>query len=173
MVKNAIGKWGSVRVFNLECFSLYLGLLIYFGKNPNKVCDDNWAGQNAEHNANSACIMLGFIGGHFETINQPNWTLNEISFFMDDVACASTEENFLLCPRSSEHDCGHTENVFLTCDIVQSISDRPKYCLSFTTQSDIADNVFSPSSATNTNIALCPFDESSNQVCQINTSGKN
>jgi len=97
MVKNASGEWGSV-------------------------CGDNWHGENAEHNANAACSTLGFIGGSFETINQPDWSLNEISFFLDDVACESTEENLLACPRSDKHDCGHTDNVLLSCESVQSIS---------------------------------------------------
>jgi len=100
MVKNASGEWGSV-------------------------CGDNWHGENAEHNANAACSTLGFIGGSFETINQPDWSLNEISFFLDDVACESTEENLLACPRSDKHDCGHTDNVLLTCESVQSISAGP------------------------------------------------
>ena len=107
--------------------------------NPNKVCDDNFEGENAEtyavNNANSACITLGFIGGSFETRAQKNWSTkvnatNFVGFHMDDVACNSGEENFLFCPRSmSASDCVHSENVLLTCEIgefaiIQSICLR-------------------------------------------------
>ena len=42
------------------------------------------------------------------------WSEPEIPFLMDDVECESASTNFLSCSSSAE-DCGHNENVLLTC----------------------------------------------------------
>ena len=79
---------------------------------PVKVCDDNFATINAQ----SACHTLGYNGGSFETQSQSNWELNEIPILMDEVACLSSESNFFDCQREHTHNCGHNENVLLTCE---------------------------------------------------------
>ena len=43
------------------------------------------------------------------------WSEPEIPFFMDEVDCESDWTNFLSCSSTSNHDCGHSENVLLTC----------------------------------------------------------
>ena len=76
------------------------------------VCDDFFETIDAE----SACNTLGYTGGTFETKSQSNWRLNEIPILMDDVACTSSESNFVECQRETDrHNCQHTENVLLTC----------------------------------------------------------
>ena len=77
-----------------------------------KVCDDHFTAVDAQ----SACHTLGYTGGTFETQGQSNWRLDEISILMDDVACTSSESNFLDCEQKSDgHDCQHSENVLLKC----------------------------------------------------------
>ena len=78
-----------------------------------KVCDDHFDKIDAE----SACLTLGYTGGSYQTRNQPNWSLNEVPILMDDVACASSQSNFLECSRSDTHNCGHNENVLLVCHL--------------------------------------------------------
>ena len=78
---------------------------------PNLVCDDYFSTIEAQ----SACYTLGYSnGGYFRTYVSADWSEPEIPFLMDDVECESASTNFLSC-RSSAEDCGHHENVVLTC----------------------------------------------------------
>ena len=81
------------------------------------MCDDLFESVDAE----SACYTLGYTGGSFQTRNQPNWSENEIPFLMDDVGCSSSEGNFIECSTSTEN-CGHSENVLLTCGPKRDLS---------------------------------------------------
>ena len=84
------------------------------------VCDDYLLfSDGAEYHdrsvraAQSACHTLGFSGGSIETysgrMSGPVW--------MDDVACASSETHFLDCSHAGWgiENCGHDEDVLLTC----------------------------------------------------------
>ena len=42
------------------------------------------------------------------------WSEDEIPFLMDNVDCSSGTSDFLNCPTLPEN-CGHTENVIITC----------------------------------------------------------
>ena len=81
----------------------------------NLVCDDSFDFIDAE----SACFTLGFnYGGTFETVNmRDKWSEAEIPILMDNVNCASNSTNFLSCANNGfgNHNCGHDENVLLTC----------------------------------------------------------
>ena len=67
--------------------------------------------------AESACNTLGYTnGGFYDTIDMGNsWSEPEIPFSMDDVECESASTNFLSCTSSADDNCGHYENVLLTC----------------------------------------------------------
>ena len=76
----------------------------------NKVCDDLFDSTDAE----SACHTLGYYGGSFKTINQQDWSFDEIPILMDNVECTSSNDNFLDCPYE-HHNCDHDENILLFC----------------------------------------------------------
>ena len=117
---------------------------------PDLVCDDFFD----QVDADSACYTLGYTnGGSFQTYGQP-WSKTEIPFLMDDVQCESASTNFLSC-SSTASDCGHAENVLLTCGMA---------CSDFTSQIDVANNIFTPAAALSTDIGLCRIDESNEKV---------
>ena len=74
--------------------------------------------------AESACYTLGYTSaGSFTKIGMlDRWTENDIPFLMDYVDCGSASTNFLSCTSSPE-ECGHDNNVLLTC------SDQSKITL--------------------------------------------
>ena len=82
---------------------------------PDLVCDDSFDLIDAE----AACYTLGFTyGGTFETVNmRDKWSGAEIPIWMDNVECESNSTNFLSCENNGfgNHNCGHDENVLLTC----------------------------------------------------------
>ena len=79
---------------------------------PDLVCDDYFGSIDAQ----SACYTLGYYnGGSFGTYRKTDWWKYEIPFLMDNVDCESASTNFLSCSSSAE-DCGHHENVALTCN---------------------------------------------------------
>ena len=87
--------------------------------------------------------------------------MSEIPILMDDVECESASANFFLCSSSATlgtaNDCGHNENVFLSCDMS---------CSDWQSQFDVAGNIFTPSAALSTDIGLCRIDKS-NQASGI------
>ena len=124
------GNWGSVRIL------LFRSKQIYYSKNFKynilyKVCNSGFAQMEAQ----SACNSLGYTGGMFETIDQQNWSKNEIPILMDNVRCISSKRSFLDCahwtPQTAEQTttnrhlnrCGHHENVLLHCGPKQ-VSDK-------------------------------------------------
>ena len=86
------------------------------------------------------------------------WSVSEIPILMDDVECESASANFFLCStRGTGNDCGHNENVFLSCYMS---------CSDWQSQFDVAGNIFTPSAALSTDIGLCRIDKS-NQASGI------
>ena len=81
------------------------------------VCDDgilptSGDGSKSVRAAQSACHTLGLSGGVIETyssgMSDPIW--------MDNVDCATSTTNFLTCNYDHDtSDCGHDEDVLLTC----------------------------------------------------------
>ena len=90
---------------------------------PDLVCDDGFNSLDAA----SACFTLGFNnGGFFETIDMSGkWSQTEIPILLDEVSCPSNSTNFLSCQNNGFgiHDCGHSENVLLTC--IESGKNQP------------------------------------------------
>ena len=84
-----------------------IGLLLYKG---GTVCDDNFNTAAAE----AICIQIGYK-------DIINWTSQDQSFViqsdyeinLDNVNCSSAEWDS--CRFSEEHDCLHSEDVFLSC----------------------------------------------------------
>ena len=76
------------------------------------VCDDAFETIDAE----AACKTLGFTGGS-RTNQDPGFSESEVPILMDDVNCASSSTNFLTCehPGWGKENCGHSEDVLLTC----------------------------------------------------------
>ena len=81
------------------------------------VCDDDiLPAENASKSARvaqSACHTLGFSGGSIETYKGRT----SESVWMDDVDCATSTTNFLECSHAGwgKENCGHEEDVLLTC----------------------------------------------------------
>ena len=69
--------------------------------------------------ATTACFTLGFTnGGSFATIDMSDkWSQAEIPILLDEVRCKSNSTDFFMCEKNEfgNHDCGHSENVLLTC----------------------------------------------------------
>ena len=90
---------------------------------PKLVCDDSFGSIDAE----VACSTLGFTNdGVFETVDMSDkWSHSEIPIWLDDVSCPSNSTNFLSCQNNGFgiHDCGHSENVLLTC--IESGKNQP------------------------------------------------
>ncbi|KAL5272032.1 hypothetical protein ACHWQZ_G000289 [Mnemiopsis leidyi] len=84
------------------------GLLLYKG---GTVCDDYFSNNAAE----AICKLMNFTsavewdnGTYFNI--QSNYDIK-----LDDVKCSSTE--WESCSYSEEHNCGHSEDVFLSCSV--------------------------------------------------------
>ncbi|XP_063681810.1 deleted in malignant brain tumors 1 protein-like isoform X2 [Bolinopsis microptera] len=83
------------------------GLLIY---NDGTVCDDNFD-QNA---ADAICSLLGYQANGSSYESGSRYPLQEeYSIALDDVSCRNN--TWSSCTYSSLHNCGHSEDVFLTC----------------------------------------------------------
>ena len=99
------------------------GLLIYKG---GTVCDD-YFNDNA---AFAICREMGYFsaitwesGNYFDV--QENLEIN-----LDDVSCS--EQSWSSCSYSESHNCGHSEDVFLTClgnFTIHSISNFLKHTI--------------------------------------------
>ena len=85
------------------------------------VCDDDFTQKSAK----AACYTLGLSGGQFATretvigdAQQYVTDTDTKKIWMDNVKCASSTDNFLMCPHNgwgSLRDCQHWEDVFLSC----------------------------------------------------------
>ena len=84
-----------------------LGLLLY---NGGTVCDDGFGFQSA----GAICRKLGYSGssnwtsGYYFLERQQNYDIK-----LDDVRCRNSDWED--CTYSTRHNCGHSEDVFLTC----------------------------------------------------------
>ena len=84
------------------------------------VCDDGILttedASKSARAAQSACHTLGLSGGVIEPYTDETKG-PEIPTWMDDVNCASSTTNFLQCSHGGwgKENCGHTEDVVLTC----------------------------------------------------------
>ena len=83
------------------------GLLTY---NGGTVCDDGFG----DTEANAICIAMGFIGssaytsgGFYESLQ------SSLSINLDDVSCE--REDWSYCSYREEHNCGHSEDIFISC----------------------------------------------------------
>ena len=75
------------------------------------VCDDNFE----QIDAQAACITLGFTSlRSFKTYN--SGYSESVPTLMDDVACPTNTTDFLQCTIVDEENCGHSEDVLLSCN---------------------------------------------------------
>ena len=83
-------------------------------RTPKSVCDDGFSTTDAA----SACYTLGYSGGSFVTSSGYGWSTSVIPILMDDMNCASTTTYFFSCSYLGwgSHNCGHYEDVLLTCN---------------------------------------------------------
>ena len=86
------------------------------------VCDDDFTSTSAK----AACFTLGLNGGTITTraaaIGDKEYDFRDrdtdpMKIWMDNVKCASSTDNFLMCPHDDPalRSCDHWEDVFLTC----------------------------------------------------------
>ncbi|KAL5253611.1 hypothetical protein ACHWQZ_G013415 [Mnemiopsis leidyi] len=85
------------------------GLLLY---NGGTVCDDSFS----ENSANAICREMGYSGS-FLWVSGSSYSYGErqtsLDITLDDVQCSDDDWNS--CSYSTSHNCGHSEDVFLTC----------------------------------------------------------
>ena len=94
------------------------GLLIY---NGGTVCDD-YFDQNA---ADAICSLMGFASSGSEWNSSSSWSIqSEYKIFLDDVECSNA--SWASCDYSESHNCGHSEDVFLSCREVEG-----RVCIEF------------------------------------------
>ena len=84
-------------------------------KHDNKwgtVCDDSFDSTDAQ----AACKTLGFSGGSYGHENI-GISKSIVPIWMDNVDCTSSSTNFLQCGHRGWgiEDCGHSEDILLTC----------------------------------------------------------
>ena len=104
------------------------GLLL---SNGGTVCDDSFS----DNSADAICREMGFIGGLYSWRSGKLWNSFQTNFetTLDDVTCYSGE--WSSCTYSFEHNCGHSEDVFLTCDGIGEflLSTALRPCIGFKT----------------------------------------
>ena len=84
------------------------GLLL---SNGGTVCDDSFS----DYSADAICREMGFTGKwSWKYGNLWSAFQETLEITLDDVVCSSGE--WSSCTYSLEHNCGHNEDVFLTCD---------------------------------------------------------
>jgi len=86
------------------------GLLLF---NGGTVCDD-YFDMNA---ANAVCRKLGYPEAMTFTSGQVRRFTETLNIALDDVRCRSGD--WEECTYSTTHNCGHSEDVFLTCAAAQ------------------------------------------------------
>jgi len=85
-----------------------LGLLLYKG---GTVCDDSFDNTAA----NAICKYMGYASATRWT-NQESFSFqSSLEINMDDVQCSRPEFSPAGCTFSLDHNCGHNEDVFLSC----------------------------------------------------------
>ena len=85
------------------------GLLLYRG---GTVCDDSFS----DISANVICREIGYIGA-LNWVSGSEYSYGEtqtsLRIALDEVTCQ--DDDWASCSYSTTHDCGHSEDVFLTC----------------------------------------------------------
>ena len=89
-----------------------LGLLLY---NGGTVCDDSFD----TFDANVICIQMGFEGANewvqFSSSIPGDWSFRlDYEIKLDDIGCVYGR-GWQDCTYKTDHDCDHTEDVFLSC----------------------------------------------------------
>ena len=89
-----------------------LGLLLY---NGGTVCDDSFD----TFDANAICIRMGFEGANrweqFSSSIPGDWSFRfSYEIKLDDIGCVYGR-GWEGCTYETDHDCYHTEDVFLSC----------------------------------------------------------
>ena len=83
------------------------GLLLY--KNGT-VCNDDFD----DNAANAICSLMGYAASGSEWTSASKWSIqSDYSINMDNVNCRTS--SWSTCTYSESHNCGHGEDVFLTC----------------------------------------------------------
>ena len=93
-----------------------IGLLLYEG---GTVCDD-YFNDNA---ANAICREMGFSSStSWKSGSELSYGASQesLDITLDDITC--TDNDWKTCSYSASHNCGHSEDVFLSC---QSGKDAP------------------------------------------------
>ena len=70
------------------------------------VCDDRFD----HHDATVVCRMLGYIKGLTHIVSP-----GEGDIWLDDLECKGDEMSIFDCPRATEHNCGHAEDIGVSC----------------------------------------------------------
>lgn len=86
----------------------------YDGYEWGSVCDDSFNDVNAA----VVCNSLGLPSAGAAAINYYGGStghMNDGSILMDDVYCSGEEWDLWGCSYTSDHNCGHTEDVGVTC----------------------------------------------------------
>ena len=82
------------------------------------MCDDNFNSISATlicREMNFNCSLGWFAGA--------NWDIqNEYETKLDNIACGSGNSSFADCSYDTQHNCGHSEDVFLSCGESPSLS---------------------------------------------------
>ena len=83
-----------------------LGLLLY---KQGTVCDDYFDKKAAK----AICVELGIVGAAGWTSGRKFTIQDNYDIKMDDVRCES--DSWTSCTFITDHDCEHSEDVFLKC----------------------------------------------------------
>ena len=84
---------------------------MYINEEWGTVCDDHW-------NASSSTVVCRQLGlGNFGRFQSFGAGPSSYSIHLDDVKCNGNESNILACSHLplSDHNCGHSEDVGVTC----------------------------------------------------------
>ena len=92
--------------------------------NGGTVCDDGFS----EDSANAICREMGYSGSS-SWVSGSSYSYGEnqtsLDITLDDVQCSDDDWNS--CSYSTSHNCGHSEDVFLTCGSGEFvISEQPQ-----------------------------------------------
>ena len=81
------------------------------------MCDDSFS----ENSANAICREMGYSGSS-DWVSGSTYSYEEsqvvLDINLDDVSCSN--DDWDSCSYSTSHNCGHSEDVFLTCVSGQS-----------------------------------------------------
>ncbi|KAK7481052.1 hypothetical protein BaRGS_00027688, partial [Batillaria attramentaria] len=108
----------------------YDGVLqVYSGGRWGTVCDDSWTSRES----NTACRILFGSGYNGDIRRASLYPAQTIPILMDNVRCTGRETSLLDCQHITNHNCGHNEDVALTCSdstpstIVRLVSGSTQY----------------------------------------------